>query len=201
MSTRALPQLPKLLHLARFPKLPKWPRIDPVVRNFFLIVLMTAIAALIALPKESSFVLPLQPTPRTIKISRPDLNITIFGQTIQRSFELKQGLDIQGGTQVILRADMKDIPAESRVQALEAAKAVIQRRVDLYGVSEPVVQTSQTNGEYRIVVELAGVKDTNQALSLIGQTALLDFRIHKPSGATPSAQLSPLAFLTEFQQE
>jgi len=91
-------------------------------------------------------------------------------------YTLKTGLDLQGGTHLLLQADMASIDPNDRETALESVKQVISRRVDLYGVSEPIIQTSKFQNTYRLIVELPGVKDVNQAVSLIGQTAQLDFR-------------------------
>ena len=101
--------------------------------------------------------------------------ISLFGK-FQRDLEIKKGLDIQGGIHVVMMAEMVDIPAERRGDALEAAREVVERRVNLFGVSEPTIQTSRSGGEYRVIVELPGVTDTEKALELIGETAQLDFR-------------------------
>ncbi len=90
--------------------------------------------------------------------------------------QLKKGLDIQGGVRVVLRADMSKIQESEKDQALESAKQVITRRIDLLGVSEPLVQTSKVGGDYRIVVELPGVSDVTTALNIIGKTAQLNFK-------------------------
>lgn len=100
-------------------------------------------------------------------------------------YPLKTGLDLQGGTHLLLQADMASIDPSDRQSALESVKQVIGRRVDLYGVSEPVIQTSNFQDTYRLIVELPGVKDVNQAIALIGQTAQLDFREDQVS--TPGA--------------
>lgn len=115
------------------------------------------------------------------------LDLDIFGQRFHRSLELKQGLDLQGGVQVVLEAEMGDIAAVERGTALEAARSVIERRVNFLGVAEPVIQTAEFGDKHRIVVELPGVSDTQTAIALIGQTARLDFREQDPE-ATPSGQ-------------
>lgn len=125
-----------------------------------LIILLTLGAALVDMPK-------------TIKFQRWTFNRpVIFG----RDLEIKKGLDLAGGTQLTLAADMNNIAPPDRASALDSLKSIIERRVNLYGVSEPVVQTSKVNNDYRIVVELAGVTDVQQALDLIGKTAELTFR-------------------------
>jgi len=92
-----------------------------------------------------------------------------------RDLSFKRGLDLQGGTSVTLKADMKDVPEDQRENALESAKTVIERRINFFGVSEPVVQTSRAGGDYRIIAEIPGVSDSNAAINLIGRTAKLTF--------------------------
>ena len=87
------------------------------------------------------------------------------------------GLDLQGGSHLVYQADVKNIPEKDRAGALEAARDVIERRVNAFGVSEPVVQVNQgMNGEYRIIAELAGIKDVSEAIKLIGETPILEFK-------------------------
>jgi protein-export membrane protein SecD len=84
---------------------------------------------------------------------------------------IRLGLDLQGGLQVLLEAD---VPPEQEVtpQAMDTARQIIERRVNAIGVTEPLVQTE---GSRRILVELPGVDDPQEALSLIQETALLEF--------------------------
>jgi len=109
-------------------------------------------------------------------------DLTRFKIPFKRDLSLRYGLDLQGGLQVVLEAEMKDIAEEERGQALESARAVIERRVDFLGVAEPVIQTSRLGDSHRVIVELPGVADPEQALLLIGQTAQLDFREQKGEG-------------------
>lgn len=121
-----------------------------------------------------------------------------------RDLEIKRGLDLAGGTRIVFQADMANISPEERNNALESLKSVIERRVNLFGVSEPVVQTSRTANDYRLIVELAGITDVDQALNLIGKTAELSFRETLASGppgldATIAAQLvKPFALVTNL---
>src|SRR3990170_1654739 len=89
---------------------------------------------------------------------------------------LKMGLDLQGGTHLVLETDMSQIIEADRADALNSVKEIIARRVDLYGVAEPVIQTAKVGDSNRLIVELPGIKDVDQAVELIGQTAQLDFR-------------------------
>ena len=99
----------------------------------------------------------------------------------------KRGLDLEGGVKITLGARMDKVPASERAGALESAKEVIARRVNLLGVSEPNVQTLRTGNTYRIVVEIPGVSDVDQAVKLIGQTAQLKFKVlAKPDDWDPS---------------
>lgn len=107
-------------------------------------------------------------------------------------FPIKLGLDLQGGTEVVLEADVSGIELGLRDTALESAREVIEKRVNLFGVSEALVQTSRLGEQRRIRVELPGVHDTEAAVKLIGQTAKLEFRelVASPSaalGTGPSA--------------
>lgn len=87
------------------------------------------------------------------------------------------GLDLQGGTHLVYQADVKNIPEKDRASALESARDVIERRVNAFGVSEPVVQVNKNaSGEYRIIAELAGVKDVKEAIKMIGETPILEFK-------------------------
>ena len=86
------------------------------------------------------------------------------------------GLDLQGGTHLVYEADMSQIPAVERGEALSGVRDVIERRVNAFGVSEPVVQTIQSGATHRIVVELAGVLDVSEAINQIGETPILEFK-------------------------
>ncbi len=100
--------------------------------------------------------------------------------------DLKLGLDLQGGTHLVYEANLKDIPADATSDAMNSARDVIERRVNAFGVSEPLIQIS---GRERIIIELPGVKDINEAINLIGQTPFLEFREENPNppSATPNA--------------
>ncbi len=152
-------------------------------RIFLFIILLIVVSLYIALP--STMV--------------PPLNFTLFGKQIQKQFVLKKGLDIQGGMEVVLQADMTEIAAEDRDTAIESAKEVILRRVDLFGISEPSVTTSKTASDYRLLVDLPGVSDPNQALQLVGTTAQLDFRLQNPDLATAESTTSAIAFFNQFE--
>ncbi len=136
-------------------------------RNIFFIILLSAMALIIDAPKNYTLNL----GERSFVLSSPTIKIGSF----VRSLDIKQGLDLQGGTEVTLAADMSGVDPLDRQDALDSAKEVIARRVDLYGVAEPSIKTLVTNDTYRILVALPGVSNPDEALDLIGQTASLDF--------------------------
>ena len=90
---------------------------------------------------------------------------------------LRLGLDLKGGSQLLYQADLSmKAPNVTDSEAMASVIDKIQRRVDQYGVAEPVIQKL---GADRILVQLPGVKNINEAINLIGETALLDFREQK----------------------
>ncbi|MEK7517178.1 MAG: protein translocase subunit SecD [Patescibacteria group bacterium] len=111
------------------------------------------------------------------------INIPIKGIfPFAKNLSFKRGLDLAGGTSLTYRADMKNIPGNQREKALDGAKIVIERRINLFGVSEPVIQTASGNNDYRIIVELPGV-NISRAREIIGTTAELSFWEKGASGS------------------
>jgi len=106
---------------------------------------------------------------------------------IQKKFNLTLGLDLAGGSHLVFEADTSKISDEKKKTSLSSLKDVIERRVNLFGIAEPNVQTSNFEGKDRIVVELPGIKDTKQAVDLIGKTAQLLFASVELPDSTPSA--------------
>jgi preprotein translocase subunit SecD len=86
---------------------------------------------------------------------------------------MRLGLDLQGGIHLVYQADFSSIEPGTEAEAIDGAIAVIERRINVLGVTEPLIQKQ---GSDRIVVELPGVSEVEKATSLIGETALLEFR-------------------------
>ncbi len=101
----------------------------------------------------------------------PGIHIHMWGINYDRDIRIVQGLDLQGGIQVLLQADL---PAGSEVKAdaMETARRIIENRVNGLGIAEPLVQLQ---GTQRIIVELPGVDNEEQALATIRQTGLMEF--------------------------
>ena len=94
------------------------------------------------------------------------------------------GLDLSGGTHLIYKADVSGVKAGDVSDAMNSLRDVIERRVNLFGVSEPVVQIEEggivAGGEEKLIVDLPGVTDVQKATDMIGQTPLLEFRVEPP---------------------
>jgi preprotein translocase subunit SecD len=124
-----------------------------IVRNLIIVAVIAVVAGWLAWPTNT--VIDLSP-----------LRIPF-----RREIAIKEGLDLQGGIQVLLQAD---VPAGQDVDrdTMIAARQIVEQRVNALGVSEPVIQLGQNN---RIIVELPGVRDPDQAISTFGNTGLLEF--------------------------
>lgn len=105
---------------------------------------------------------------------------------IQKPFVL--GLDLQGGTHLEYEADLSRVADNGRTDAMDGVRDVIERRVNALGVSEPLVQTMKTGDAWRLTVELAGIRDINQAIKMIGETPVLEF---KEENDVKTAPLTP----------
>lgn len=122
-------------------------------RLLILIVIVTALAAWVAWP------------------GNPGIDIKLGERHITREIRLQLGLDLQGGMQVLMKAD---VPEGQTVDAdaMEAVRRIIENRVDGLGVTEPVVQAVGTD---RILVEMPGIDDPQMAIDTLKETGLLEF--------------------------
>lgn len=96
------------------------------------------------------------------------------------------GLDLSGGSHLVYRADVSGIGEGGVKEAMVSLRDVIERRINLFGVAETNVQIEQSNfanqGENRLIVDLPGITDLKQAVSMIGQTPLLEFKTESADG-------------------
>lgn len=104
----------------------------------------------------------------------------------------KLGLDLRGGSHLVYQADTSTLPAEADVgEAMSSLKEVIERRVNAFGVGEPLIQVEQAGvgggGAHRLIVELPGVTDLQEALKVIDVTPVLEFRTERPEGPEKTA--------------
>lgn len=113
----------------------------------------------------------------------------------------KLGLDLQGGTHLIYEADLSEIERENYSSAMQGLRDIIERRINIFGIAEPVVQTQKSGDSRRLVVELAGVKDPAQAIEMIGQTPFLEFKKQKPEEETQKILDKRAEFEGKTQEE
>ena len=109
-----------------------------------------------------------------------DAKVTGFAK-----YPFKLGLDLSGGTHLVYKADVALIDSTQMKDSMDALRDVIERRVNVFGVSEPIVQVQNGGfsnaGEERLIVDLPGVTDVAKAIEMIGQTPILDFRTENPN--------------------
>lgn len=115
-----------------------------------------------------------------------------------KNFSFNLGLDLQGGTHLVYQADLSTVEAGAEKDAMAGVRDVIERRVNSFGVTEPIVQVS---GDDRLIVELPGVTEIDEAVSLIGETPLLEFREEDPDFVMPEEiesldQINPYEMFT-----
>jgi protein-export membrane protein SecD len=111
-----------------------------------------------------------------VLISNPKKTGISWLDQVTDKFQFNLGLDLQGGVHLLYEADMSQIDSADAKGALEGIQDVVKKRVDAYGVSEPVVQTSQIGNTYRLIVELPGVDNVEDAKDTINKTPLLEFK-------------------------
>lgn len=124
--------------------------------KFALVIFLALVVGLISYPQAVSGISPVYRALNRLKINL--------------------GLDLQGGIHMEYKADTSQIDSSQVGDAMQAVQDVIERRVNAFGVAEPVIYTTKSGSEQRLIVELAGVKDINQAKSLIQETPFLEFK-------------------------
>ena len=104
-------------------------------------------------------------------------------------FPFKLGLDLSGGSHLVYRADVSQVSATDVKNSMDSLRDVIERRVNVFGVSEPSIQVQDggfsNQGEQRLIVDLPGVTEVSKAIEMIGQTPVLDFRTENPNKDAP----------------
>ncbi len=103
-----------------------------------------------------------------------------------KKFPFRLGLDLSGGTHLIYKADVSAVAENEVANAMESLRDVIERRINLFGVSEPVVLVEHggiiSGAGEQLIVDLPGVTDISKAVEMIGQTPVLEFKIEDPKG-------------------
>ena len=126
-----------------------------LILNFVLILVLFATSAYAVYPKN------------------PGIDLNKYGINYKNDLQFRLGLDLQGGTHLVYQADLSQIKEADKKSAMSGVRDVIERRINSSGVAEPNVQVSHGD---RLIVELAGVKDIDQAIKMIGETPMLEFK-------------------------
>ena len=98
------------------------------------------------------------------------------------------GLDLQGGSQLDYKVDLRNVPELDRKSIMDGILAVINKRVNSLGVAEPNIYTSDVGDEKHLIVELAGIKDLEQAKEIVGKTIQLEFKEQKETPEDPNLE-------------
>ena len=100
-------------------------------------------------------------------------------------FPFKLGLDLSGGTHLIYNADVSKVDPSEVKDSMNSLRDIIERRVNIFGVSEPSVTVENGSfsniGQERLIVDLPGVTDVSKAVEMIGQTPILEFKVENPN--------------------
>lgn len=124
--------------------------------KFWLVVILFLVAVCVAYPGQ---------------IARPN-----WLHQFASKFKINLGLDLQGGIHLVYKVDTSGVEPAKIPDALSGLQDVIERRVNAFGVAEPVIETAKSGGEQRLIVELAGVKDIEAAKEMIKETPFLEFK-------------------------
>ncbi len=136
--------------------------------KFGLILALAVVTAILAYPKEDTIL-------HAIGIKKSKLHV-------------QQGLDLQGGAQLVFQADLSKTPPGQRSQAVDSLIVVMTKRANFGGTSETIVQRQ---GSDKVSISLPGVKDVNEAIDRIGKTANLEFvEVNSQTNQTTPTDLS-----------
>jgi len=150
--------------------------------KFILLCIIFIISSLISLPKG------------------PDLDLNKIGIKYKKELKLHKGLDLQGGTQLVYELDVSK--EKNKQEAQDKAISVIRSRIDAFGVSEPVIYPETFGDSLRIIVQLPGISNIDEAVNLIGKTAQLEFKEQEPLNAESQNNLEqPLMLGGSWKKE
>ncbi|MFH1049066.1 MAG: protein translocase subunit SecD [Patescibacteria group bacterium] len=136
---------------------------------FVFIILLAIVSSFVASPKTFTF-----------KVYKWDVNFPpekVSAYLKEHDIVYHLGLDLQGGTHLVYEADLSGFSSDKAAEAMDGVRDVIERRVNIFGVTEPLVQIE---GKSRLAISLAGVKEVAKAIKMIGETPSLEFREETP---------------------
>lgn len=121
------------------------------------------------------------------------------------SKKFRLGLDLSGGTHLVYRADVSLIEKGEIDNSMNALRDIVERRVNLFGVSEPSVLIEKggalSTDAHRLIVDLPGITDVTKAVEMIGQTPLLEFKTERPEGPEKELLIKKFTEATEKAQK
>jgi len=145
------------------------------LRIFWSILALTLFCLVINFPKQLPLKIHSGPINWEHTFYRPQLNLKIGNNVINNHFDLKYVLDLAGGSSLIFDIETSYRDPQELPQALESLKTNIERRINLFGVSETNIRIDKLQSQYRLQVDLPGIENTADAIDLIGTTAQLGF--------------------------
>ena len=159
------------------------------MRTFWTLLALTFVCFIINFPKEMPISFHFGKVNIEHTFYRPDFKFKIGEKEYGKDLDLKYGLDLAGGASLLFNIDISTVKKEDISSALESLKSNIEKRINLFGVSETNVQIVKQENEYRLKIELPGVENVSSAIKLIGTTAQLKFKgeIEIPPEATATA--------------
>jgi len=146
------------------------------IRIFWTIIFITFICLIINFPQKLPIKINLGKINWEHTFYRPELKFKLGNFNINKNVDLKYGLDLAGGVSLTFSIDTSSVKPENLASALESLKSNIERRINLFGVSETNVQINKEQNQYRLKVELPGIANVSDAVKLIGTTAQLSFK-------------------------
>ena len=126
----------------------------------------------------------------------PDFPENIFGRFVK---EFSLGLDLSGGIQMIYEADVSKLEQSDIPDAMQGLRDIIEQRVNFFGVREPLVELEESPGKHRLIVELAGIQDPQQALAIIQQAPFLEFKEEDPLAQAQGKELNIASLAAQFK--
>lgn len=147
------------------------------IKIFITIVVLSLFCLYINLPSQISVKTNFLGRPLDFSFNLPRPTISFLGLEVPTYYPLRLGLDLAGGSHLVFETQTENLTgSQERDRLSESLTENIRRRIDIYGVAESLVQSAWENETLRIIVELPGVENVQEAIDLVGQTASLDFR-------------------------
>ena len=162
--------------------------------KIFLLLLIVILVLWVDLPENRNVKFNLGKKKIHFVINPLTIDANLLGVHIKKEFRTHFGLDLKGGSNLVFETDTSKVKSADLQDALNSVRDVIERRVNLFGVSEPVIQTLKSGKTYRVSVELPGITNVSEAINLIGQTAQLSFR-EEASDESKVATSTPIFLL------